>query len=347
MVCVYLFLFFFHFCRFELTLLFSFLSLLRVLLRVLLLVLVLSGFFCSARLIARYLHAYGVLASNRFINMNALQLKGQYVGQTAPRVIEAVQNAIGGCLFLDEAYALADRGGDAFSDEAVRTLLTEAENNRTDFFCCLAGYEEPMKILMAADPGLPRRFSKQMHLEDYSPCEIALIAKRVAEERFELRVPASLVGLNGEGELAEWIGCRHGHEIHQHNGGLAVNLTEEAFVNLSSRVVREKIMGGDENLLCAADYEIDYGEETEGKRQPKGWKPELNVENTVENIFADCHDLSKRFNVAENQNIFQQAGITDYLLEDLTMELLLEIGVQSMGDRLHIMKVLRKRKIVV
>ena len=95
--------------------------------------------YCSARLIAKYLNAYGVLASNRFVNMNALELKGQYVGQTAPRVIEAVQNAMGGCLFLDEAYSLADRGGDAFSDEAVRTLLTEVENNRTDFFCCLAG----------------------------------------------------------------------------------------------------------------------------------------------------------------------------------------------------------------
>ena len=63
-----------------------------------------TGKTTCARLIAKYLHAYGVLASNRFINMNALELKGQYVGQTAPRVIEAVQNALGGCLFLGKSF---------------------------------------------------------------------------------------------------------------------------------------------------------------------------------------------------------------------------------------------------
>ena len=255
---------------------------------------------------------------------------------------------------MDEAYSLADRGGDAFSDEAVRTLLTETENNRTDFFCCLAGYKEPMKKLMAADPGLPRRFSKEMHLDDYTAVEIALIAKRVAEKRFELRVPASLVGQSGEGELAEWIDIRHGHEIHQHNGGLAVNLTEKAFLNLSSRVVREKITGEDDNLLCATDYDIEFesndGEESKGRRRPKGWadtQPEQKVENTVTNVLEDCHCLNEKFDVGENQQIFEQAGIVDIFLDDLTMEGLSEIGVRSFGDRLCIMKVLRKRGIVV
>jgi hypothetical protein len=83
--------------------------------------------------------------------MNALDLKGQYVGHTAPRVISKIKSAMGGCLFLDEAYALA--GKDEFSQEAVRTLLTEVENNRTSVLIILAGYRDKMQTFMRADPG--------------------------------------------------------------------------------------------------------------------------------------------------------------------------------------------------
>ena len=262
----------------------------------------------------------------------------------------------------DEAYSLADRGGDAFSDEAVRTLLTEAENNRTDFFCCLAGYKKPMEKLMQADPGLPRRFSKQIHLDDYTAQEIALIAKKVAETRFDLRVPPELVGPDGIGQLAEWIECRHGHEIHQHNGGLAVNLTEKAFINLSSRVVTENITDGNDNLLCASDYGIEYEEDHDDhnncdknpnlvgsgtfkhSKRPKGWKPKPKaVQYTLYSILTECHDLHASFNVLDNMKLFKRAKVTDDLLGDLTEEgLQHEIGILSYGDRLRIMKVLRR-----
>ena len=98
---------------------------------------------------------------------NALELKGEYVGSTAPIVKQCFQEAKGGTLFLDEAYGLASDnlkgGGDSFSKEAVRTLLTEVENNRTGTVVILAGYEDKMKLLMRADPGLPRRFPQYVH----------------------------------------------------------------------------------------------------------------------------------------------------------------------------------------
>ena len=71
-------------------------------------------------------------------------LKGKYLGHTSHTVKEAIADAMGGCLFLDEAYALVDGGGDGFSSEAVRTLLTEVENNRTNLLVVLAGYEDKM-----------------------------------------------------------------------------------------------------------------------------------------------------------------------------------------------------------
>jgi AAA+ superfamily predicted ATPase len=101
-----------------------------------------------ARHIARYLHAHGILPRDAFVERNALVLKGQYVGQTAPTVVEAVRDAMGGCLFIDEAYALCDRGGDKFSGEVVRTLLTEVENHRTGLLVVLAGYADKMVQLM-------------------------------------------------------------------------------------------------------------------------------------------------------------------------------------------------------
>ena len=96
-----------------------------------------TGKTSFARLMFRFLRAHGILKRDAFVEKNALELKGRYIGQTAPNVIAAVAAAKGGCLFLDEAYALVDSGrgmdagGDSFSREAIRTLLTEVENNRT------------------------------------------------------------------------------------------------------------------------------------------------------------------------------------------------------------------------
>ena len=88
---------------------------------------------------------------------NGLELKAEFMGGTAPRVKAAVAEAMGGCLFLDEAYALMDSAagvggaGDAFSQEALRTLLTEVENHRTNLMVVLAGYKEKMGRLMRAE----------------------------------------------------------------------------------------------------------------------------------------------------------------------------------------------------
>merc|ERR1739848_976750 len=157
-----------------------------------------TGKTTFARLMFRVLRAHGVLKKDVFIERNALELKGQYCGQTAPRIREIFRIALGGCLFLDEAYALAN--GDKFSNEAIRMLLTEVENHRTEVLVILAGYDDKMKDLMRADPGLARRFPTTLSLKDYAPFELAKIAAKVASERFA--VPFS----NGlEESLAAWI----------------------------------------------------------------------------------------------------------------------------------------------
>ena len=132
----------------------------------------------------------------------------------------------------DIGTSLAGEGrGDSFSNEAVRTLLTEVENNRTNLLVVLAGYKDKMRTLMRADPGLPRRFPITLHLEDYTPSQLASIARQAAEDRFGMHFEEGL-----EDMLAKHIELEHAADIATHNGGLAVQLVEAAMGRLATRL---------------------------------------------------------------------------------------------------------------
>ena len=217
-----------------------------------------TGKTTFARLFFKFLRAYGVLQKDVFVEINGLDLKGQYVGSTGPKVQGYFRQAMGGCLFIDEAYAVNDReggqGGDSFSSEATRTLLTEVENNRTSVLVVLAGYRDKMGRMMRCDEGLARRFPGSLHLDDYSPLEIATIASRYAHSHFDMEVAEGLVE-----KLAVHVEEQHAVEIAKQNGGLAINLVEKAVNVQSTRLLAEKNSGGDvsdERVLVPADFGI-------------------------------------------------------------------------------------------
>ena len=196
-----------------------------------------TGKTTFARLLFRFLRAYGVLKKDVFVECNALELKAKYVGHTSGNVKQKVQSALGGCLFLDEAYALAGERGsdsDSFSGEAIRTLLTEVENNRTGLLVVLAGYQDKMKLLMQADPGMPRRFPQTLHLADYTPQQLAVICRKVAKSRFGMSLAPDL-----EDKLVEEFEGRYFVDIANQNGGLAVNLVENATGRLAERIMEQ------------------------------------------------------------------------------------------------------------
>ena len=125
-------------------------------------------------------------------------------------------------------------GGDSFSKEAIRTLLTEVENNRTGTVVILAGYAEPMKHLLRADPGLPRRFPHNLDLPNYSVEQLASIVKYCAETRYGKTLDDE--GL--EAKVAVHIRNHHRRDMAEQNGGLSVNMAEAAVAAQANRIMK-------------------------------------------------------------------------------------------------------------
>ncbi|MFD0905528.1 AAA family ATPase, partial [Actinomadura sediminis] len=137
-----------------------------------------------ARLVAAVYAQLGLLSSGHLVEVTRADLVAEFIGQTAPRVRAAVERALGGVLFVDEAYALADAGGDRrdFGHEAIAELLRLMEEHRGDLVVIVAGYKTEMERFVRANPGLESRFPKVLHFPDYSDDELVAIFEFMAAE---------------------------------------------------------------------------------------------------------------------------------------------------------------------
>ena len=136
-----------------------------------------TGKTTVARILAGLYKAIGVLSKGQLVEVDRSGLVAGFVGQTAIKTSDVVKSAIGGILFIDEAYALAPEAGTAndFGREAIETLLKLMEDNRNDLIVIVAGYSAPMQRFISSNPGLESRFNRFFEFEDYNSSELQSI----------------------------------------------------------------------------------------------------------------------------------------------------------------------------
>ncbi len=208
-----------------------------------------TGKTTIARIVAKYLKAIGVLSSGQLREVSRSDMVGQYVGQTAKLTTELITSAIGGVLFIDEAYSLCRDKNDVFGLEAIDALVKGIEDYRDNLVVILAGYSDEMAEFLKTNPGLKSRFPNVIDFEDYTPDEMYEIAKITAKSKGyriseECRTPMldvferkQIKGKNDSG-----------------NGRLARNLIEAAILNQSQRIAKDNTQ--DLELLTVEDFEL-------------------------------------------------------------------------------------------
>lgn len=146
-----------------------------------------TGKTTIARLFGKIFREMGILSKGHLIEVERADLVGEFIGHTAQKTRDLVKKALGGILFIDEAYSLARGGEKDFGKEAVDCLTKALEDSNKDFICIIAGYNDEMDSFLELNPGLPSRFPVHIHFSDYTVDELLEIANLMAKGKdFEL-----------------------------------------------------------------------------------------------------------------------------------------------------------------
>ena len=192
-----------------------------------------------------------------------------------------------------------NHGPDPAASDAIRTLLTEVENNRKSVLVIMAGYKDKMAKFMRADPGLRRWFPKDVHLSDYTPAELSEIIKRRAQQDRHLEFEEGL-----QERLTQKIDEDHAAEIEKHNAGLAINLLDSAVQNRAVRLRRtaqeigQAAANGDK-ILVATDFEIFEAPPDETAAQKEEVWEDMKAMIGMDNVKDMFTDLVKKIKFVE------------------------------------------------
>ena len=217
-----------------------------------------TGKTTIARIVSKYLKAIGVLSGGQLVEVSRADLVGRYVGHTAPLVNQVIKSAIGGVLFIDEAYSLHRGREDSFGLEAIDTLVKGIEDNRDDLIVILAGYSNEMEEFLQSNSGLKSRFPNIIDFPDYTGEELLAIAKLTAKGKGYQIDEAAEAKLLAYFDFVQATRAKDAG-----NGRLVRNKVEEAILNQSRRLVAEP--DADLSLLLEMDFELEeFGERMDG-----------------------------------------------------------------------------------
>ena len=209
-----------------------------------------TGKTTIARLVARYLKAIGALKGGQLIEVGRGDLVGRYTGHTAPLTNSVIESALGGVLFIDEAYSLYRGEQDSFGLEAIDTLVKGMEDHRDELVVILAGYTKEMEIFLTANSGLASRFPNKIEFPDYTADELLDITTVLAKGKGYRLAESCTFPLLGYYKRRQALDSRTAG-----NGRLARNTLEKAIFNQSRRLVAEP--AAELDLILPGDLEFE------------------------------------------------------------------------------------------
>ena len=258
-----------------------------------------TGKTTVARLIGDIFYYLGILEQGHLVEVDRSDIVGKYVGETAKLTKKAIDKAMGGILFIDEAYTLAKGGKDSndYGKEAIEILLKAMEDNRGKFTVILAGYTNEMRNLMKLNPGLESRINLKVNFEDYSNEELLTIAENMAEkEDYKLTE-------DGKVSFMKKINAQMVDENFA-NARTARNILEDAVREKAFRMGDESVSKEELTILDSVDFGVDL------KLTPKDNIKEL--EEELDNLvgLSEVKDVVKGIlNTLELKNKKEKMGI--------------------------------------
>jgi len=210
-----------------------------------------TGKTTVARIIARLYGSIGLVSRGHLVEVSRADLVAGYVGQTALKVQAVVDRSVGGVLFIDEAYSLAQEGAGEFGAEAIAMLVKLMEDHRDDLAVIVAGYPDEMRTFIDSNPGLRSRFTHYIDFPDYSPAELVQV--------FEGFAATAKVGLgDGVAERLAHLFLAASDIGNFGNARFARSIFEGAYANMASRAVADgTIERSEAGELTVADLPTD------------------------------------------------------------------------------------------
>ena len=241
-----------------------------------------TGKTTVARLVARVFRTLGLVSKGQLVEVDRSGLVGRYAGETAVKTSKKIDEAIGGVLFVDEAYQLVNGDGDDYGREAIATLLKRMEDDRDKFVVIAAGYTDEMRDFLDANPGLRSRFARTLEFSDYTAAELAQIFRSIAKKNQFSLAPDLDAGLDAAiAKLTKKRDRTFG------NARFVRQLFEDATGRQANRLAAAGTLSGDAlTTLTLADLGLD--ERKADTRAP-----------TVDEVLAELDSLTGLENVKE------------------------------------------------
>lgn len=225
-----------------------------------------TGKTTVVNLLGKIYKSMGLLSKGHVIEVDRADLVGEFIGQTAPRVKKQIENARGGILFIDEAYALSREGNDNkdYGKEVIEILLKEMSDGPGDIAIMVAGYPREMNVFINSNPGMRSRFGQYFHFEDYLPEELLQIAQLTAEKK--------KVSLTEGGKTLlqkKFVEAYRNRDFSFGNARYAVGIIAEAKENLAMRCMKHpnpsSLSNEDLSTITEEDIAHSFDEEVRKK----------------------------------------------------------------------------------